>query len=161
MGEESDITSERRFRRATMADLPTMLKIYEHARKLMASNGNPTQWGDKFPREEVVRDDVESQRTVLLVDTVDGEERVLAQFALCPGIDPTYVNIDGAWLDDDPYVTIHRIAVGSRQGCGEGLHQLVHRTLRQCARGYASQQQGHAACARIEWFRALRLDSVA
>ena len=110
MGEESVITSERRFRRATMADLPTMLKIYEHARKLMASNGNPTQWGDKFPREEVVRDDVESQRTVLLVDTVDGEERVLAQFALCPGIDPTYVNIDGAWLDDDPYVTIHRIA---------------------------------------------------
>ena len=110
MGEESVITSERRFRRATMADLPTMLKIYEHARKLMASNGNPTQWGDKFPREEVVRDDVESQRTVLLVDTVDGKERVLAQFALCLGIDPTYVNIDGAWLDDDPYVTIHRIA---------------------------------------------------
>ena len=65
MGEESVITSERRFRRATMADLPTMLKIYEHARKLMASNGNPTQWGDKFPREEVVRDDVESQRTSL------------------------------------------------------------------------------------------------
>ena len=93
MGEESVITSERRFRRATMADLPTMLKIYEHARKLMASNGNPTQWGDKFPREEVVRDDVESQRTVLLVDTVDGEERVLAQFALCPGIDPTYVRL--------------------------------------------------------------------
>ncbi|MEQ6117657.1 N-acetyltransferase [Bifidobacterium bifidum] len=58
----------------------------------------------------VWRDDVESQRTVLLVDTVDGEERVLAQFALCPGVDPTYVNIDGAWLDDDPYVTIHRIA---------------------------------------------------
>jgi len=151
MGEESVITSERRFRRATMADLPTMLKIYEHARKLMASNGNPTQWGDKFPREEVVRDDVESQRTVLLVDTVDGEERVLAQFALCPGIDPTYVNIDGAWLDDDPYVTIPPdCLVGSRQGCGEGLHQLVHRTLRQCARGYASQQQGYAACARIE-----------
>ena len=110
MGEESVITSERRFRRATMADWPTMQKIYEHARKLMASNGNPTQWGDKFPREEVVRDDIESQRTVLLVDTVDGEERVLAQFALCPGVDPTYVNIDGAWLDDDPYVTIHRIA---------------------------------------------------
>ena len=44
MGEESVITSERRFRRATMADWPTMQKIYEHARKLMASNGNPTQW---------------------------------------------------------------------------------------------------------------------
>lgn len=130
MGEESVITSERRFRRATMADLQTMLKIYEHARKLMASNGNPTQWGDKFPREEVVRDDVESQRTVLLVDTVDGEERVLAQFALCPGIDPTYVNIDGAWLDDDPYVTIHRIASsglakGAAKDCITGASNIT------------------------------------
>ena len=161
MGEESVITSERRFRRATMADLPTMLKIYEHARKLMASNGNPTQWGDKFPREEVVRDDVESQRTVLLVDTVDGKERVLAQFALCLGIDPTYVNIDGAWLDDDPYVTIHRIASSglARGAAKDCINWCIEHYGN--VRGYASQQQGHAACARIEWFRALRLDSVA
>ena len=37
-------------------------------------------------------------------------ERVLAQFALCRGRDPAYASIDGRWLDDDPYVTIHRIA---------------------------------------------------
>lgn len=106
----SEVTPARRFRRATMADLPAILKIYGHARELMARNGNPTQWGSTFPREEMVRDDIEQRRTMLLVDTVDGEERVLAQFALCPGADPTYANIDGAWLDDDPYVTIHRIA---------------------------------------------------
>ena len=45
-----------------------------------------------------------------LVDEVGGHERILAQFALCPGEDPTYHHIDGAWLDDDSYVTIHRIA---------------------------------------------------
>ncbi len=39
-----------------------------------------------------------------------GRERILAQFALCPGEDPTYKHIDGAWLDNDAYVTIHRIA---------------------------------------------------
>ena len=27
-----------------------------------------------------------------------------------PAEDPTYHHIDGAWLDDDSYVTIHRIA---------------------------------------------------
>ena len=87
-----------------------MLGIYQHARELMAANGNPTQWGNTFPREEVVRDDIRQRRTILLVDEVDGRERILAQFALCTGEDPTYTYIDGAWLDDDPYVTIHRIA---------------------------------------------------
>lgn len=103
-------TSSRRFRHATMRDLTQMLKIYAHARELMARNGNPTQWGNTFPREEVVRDDIANQRTMLLVDTQNGHERILAQFALCTGEDPTYKHIDGAWLDDDVYVTIHRIA---------------------------------------------------
>ena len=102
--------STRRFRHATMQDLPRMREIYAHARDLMAANGNPTQWGNTFPREEVVLDDIANQRTMLLVDVEDGEERVLAQFALCTGADPTYARIDGAWLDDDEYVTIHRIA---------------------------------------------------
>ena len=93
-----------------MDDLPVMLKIYQHARELMAANGNPTQWGNTFPREEVILDDIRQQRTMLLVDEADGKERVLAQFALCTGEDPTYAHIDGAWLDDDSYVTIHRIA---------------------------------------------------
>ncbi|KAB8287777.1 histone acetyltransferase [Bifidobacterium ramosum] len=102
--------SPRKFRHATMRDFPQMQKIYAHARELMARNGNPTQWGNTFPREEVVRDDIAHGRTMLLVDTVGGHERILAQFALCPGEDPTYQHIDGAWLDNDTYVTIHRIA---------------------------------------------------
>lgn len=106
----STSASCRRFRHATMHDLPQMLKIYEHARSLMAANGNPTQWGRTFPRESVIRDDIANQRTMLLVDVKDGHERILAQFALCPGEDPTYAAIDGAWLDNDAYVTIHRIA---------------------------------------------------
>lgn len=97
-------------RLATMSDFDAMQRIYAYAREVMASNGNPTQWGNTFPKKEVVLHDIELQRSMLLVDTVDGKERILAQFALCQGIDPTYVHIDGAWLDDDPYVTIHRIA---------------------------------------------------
>ena len=76
-----------------MDDLPVMLKIYQHARELMAANGNPTQWGNTFPREEVILDDIRQQRTMLLVDEADGKERVLAQFALCTGEDPTYAHI--------------------------------------------------------------------
>ena len=91
-----------------MDDLPVMLKIYQHARELMAANGNPTQWGNTFPREEVILDDIRQQRTMLLVDEADGKERVLAQFALCTGEDPTYAHIDG------PVGAFHRIIAGLR-----------------------------------------------
>ena len=97
-------------RPAQQGDLPALLEIFAHARAFMAQTGNPTQWGNEFPRESMIEDDIANQRTMLLVDTCNGHERILAQFALCPGEDPTYAKIDGAWLDDDSYVTIHRIA---------------------------------------------------
>lgn len=101
-----------------MADYERIQKIYAHARTTMAEAGNATQWGSTFPRTSVVRDDIESGRTILLVDDDPrtGEERILAQFALCPGDDPTYAEINGAWLDNDPYVTIHRIASSGLAG---------------------------------------------
>ena len=105
-----------------MRDLAQIQANYQRARELMAANGNPTQWGHEFPREAVVRDDIINQRTMLLVDIKDGRERILAQFAVCPGEDPSYQIIDGAWLDNDSYVTIHRIASSG----------LVHHAAREC-----------------------------
>ena len=126
------MASMRRFRHATMRDLPQVQANYQRARELMAANGNPTQWGHEFPREAVVRDDIANRRTILLVDGKGGRERILAQFALCPGEDPTYQSIDGAWLDDDPYVTIHRIAASG----------LVHHAARECI-AWALRQYGN------------------
>lgn len=117
-------TSTRRFRHATMRDFPQMQKNYARARELMARSGNPTQWGHEFPRETVVLDDIAQHRSILLVDGTGPHERILAQFALCPGEDPTYRHIDGAWLDNDAYVTIHRI-------CSSGL---VKHAARECIR---------------------------
>ncbi|MDO4913397.1 MAG: N-acetyltransferase [Bifidobacteriaceae bacterium] len=104
------VTSTRSVRCATMQDLPAVLDIYEHARQMMIQNGNPTQWGTQFPRKSATLDDIQQSRLLLLTDVVDNTERILAQFALCKGADPNYESIDGAWLDDDEYVTIHRLA---------------------------------------------------
>ena len=144
-----------------MRDLPQMQKIYARARALMAANGNPTQWGNEFPRESMIEDDIANQRTMLLVDTCNGHERILAQFALCPGEDPTYAKIDGAWLDNDAYVTIHRIAASG----------LVRHAARDCIRWalkhYGNVRadthpiQGHAARARKLRLRPLRPDPAA
>ena len=88
--------------------LPQILQIYAHAREAMAASGNPTQWGDNFPPQELLEEDIDSNR--LFVYVVNGQ--LLGVFAFILGADPTYQVIeDGAWLNDAlPYGTIHRLA---------------------------------------------------
>ena len=122
----------RHLRHGTLDDLVVIDRIYAYARWQMAATGNPTQWGAVHPPSSQIREDLERRRTLLLVDNgpsttphrVDADadpaprlteehapgERVLAVFAVCKGPDPTYGNIDGAWLDGDPYVALHRVA---------------------------------------------------
>ena len=44
--------------RATRADLPAMKALYAHARKFMAEQGNPGQWGDSYPDEAQLTEDL-------------------------------------------------------------------------------------------------------
>ena len=94
------------FRGARRSDLEQILEIYAHARKAMADSGNPTQWGDTEPREELVREDIRLGQSYV----VELEGRLQAVFAMIPGEDPTYRVIEGAWLDDSPYCAVHRVA---------------------------------------------------
>ena len=96
------------FRGARRSDLEQILEIYAHARKAMEDSGNPTQWGDSYPPQEMLEEDIDSNR--LFVYMVNG--RLEAVFAFILGPDPTYAKIeDGQWLNDEvPYGTIHRLA---------------------------------------------------
>jgi hypothetical protein len=40
----------------------------------------------------------------------EAKESIAAYFALLPSPEPTYFTIDGAWLTDEPYGVIHRMA---------------------------------------------------
>ena len=59
------------FRGARRADLDAILKIYARARQAMADSGNPTQWGDHFPPQELLEEDIDSNRLFLYL--VNGE----------------------------------------------------------------------------------------
>ena len=61
------------FRGAVRGDLPQILKIYAHARAVMKASGNPTQWGDNFPPQELLEEDIDSNRLFLYV--VNGRSR--------------------------------------------------------------------------------------
>jgi hypothetical protein len=47
-----------KIRNATSADLPTLMGIYERARKWMAESDNPTQRGTSYPSKEQVLQDI-------------------------------------------------------------------------------------------------------
>lgn len=95
-------------RPAQAADLPAMLAVYAAARDFMARTGNPTQWGDGYPRRELLEEDIALGRGYV----IEGEDGVVhAAFMCAVGPDPTYLVIeDGAWANDKPYAVIHRIA---------------------------------------------------
>ena len=93
-------------RKTAVENLDEVEKIFIHARKQMAINGNPTQWENDRPSMELVKKDIAEGNSYVVLN--DG--RITATFAYIIGIEPTYLDIDGAWLNDEPYGTIHRIA---------------------------------------------------
>lgn len=98
-------------RQATAADLPQIMDIFEQARRFMRQTGNPTQWGPDYPGLALMEEQI--RQGVCYVCTRQG--RVEGTFCLIFGADPTYAHIsDGAWPDEAPYATIHRLASAGR-----------------------------------------------
>ncbi len=84
-----------------------MQEIFAVARRFMAETGNPNQWADTYPSDEQLTDDITSGDSYICLE--DG--KTVATFVLRGGNDPTYNKIyDGAWSNNNPYATIHRIA---------------------------------------------------
>ena len=99
---------------ATLSQLPQIMEVYAKARAFMAQNGNPLQWGQNYPPEEMIRQDILDGKCYV---NLKGEE-IAAVFYFAVEEDPTYRVIDGAWLNDEPYGVIHRIAVAQN---GKGV----------------------------------------
>ena len=95
-------------RQATSSDIPSILTVMDAARGIMRESGNPNQWKEGYPSEEIIRRDIDNAGGIVMED--DGQ--IMAYFAFLPSPEPTYTVIeDGLWLDDtQPYHVIHRIA---------------------------------------------------
>ena len=95
-----------RIRPATAADLPALRPVFEAAKAIMRADGNPAQWAAPgFPPDALLLRDIDLGGGYVLE-----ESQIVAYFALLPSPEPTYDYIDGAWLTDEPYGVIHRMA---------------------------------------------------
>ncbi len=94
-------------RKAAKPNLERIVEIYHTAQDFMIRTGNPNQWGHFYPTSDILSNDIEAG--VCYVVTQD--DVVHGVFVMRFGGDPTYRVIEnGAWPNDEPYVTIHRIA---------------------------------------------------
>lgn len=94
-------------RKSRVEDLERIMPVYEGAKRYMRNEGNMSQWTGGYPSEEVILRDIAAGNHYI-AERENGE--VLAVFTFIIGEDPTYRVIEGKWLDDAPYGTIHRIA---------------------------------------------------
>ena len=109
-------------RKAKKAEFDVIMGIYRVAQDFMIRTGNPNQWRHSHPAPEQIKEDIEKGICHVICDG----ERIHGVFALCEGVDPTYLHIEeGAWLNDEPYVTIHRIA-GDQQAHGIFTNAMEH-----------------------------------
>lgn len=111
-------------RPALPGDIPAILRIYESARAFMRAHGNASQWAGGYPSRATVEEDIRRGECFVMTDGTDAPRAV---FAFILGADPTYAVIEGgAWRNDEPYGTIHRIA-------GDGsVRGVVRRALAFC-----------------------------
>lgn len=98
-------------RKSRMEDLDKIMKIFDIARQMMRDCGNNIQWINGYPSRELVIDDINSGNGYVV--EIDGE--IVSAFAFIIGVDETYLYIEnGAWLNDEPYGTIHRIGTNGK-----------------------------------------------
>ncbi len=92
-------------RKATFSDIDRIMEIVNDAKTYLKSHGLD-QWQDGYPNEESFKGDIENGESYVIVD---GE--IIGCMALSFRGERTYDVIDGAWLTNDKYGVIHRLAI--------------------------------------------------
>lgn len=91
---------------ARTSHLPAIMTIIEQAKARMGAQ-HIDQWQDGYPNEEAIIKDIAQQQGHVFLK----ERQVVAYAAIVSGEDPYYENIDGQWLTNGNYITVHRIAI--------------------------------------------------
>ncbi|MDD1400109.1 GNAT family N-acetyltransferase [Limosilactobacillus reuteri] len=112
-------------RRTQLQDLTAIMKIIDDAKELLKKNDSP-QWQNGYPDQETFTQDIVMQTNWILIN----DNKVVATATLQLTPEPTYRNItQGQWQQpDEPYATIHRVAISSNYR-GQGLSKLLFSNL--------------------------------
>ena len=94
-------------RLSTAEDLPAITEIVDEAKAYLHQQGID-QWQNGYPNADSFRTDIKNKVNYVLVNG----QNVYGTASIIPGLEPTYRKIvDGSWVSNGSYVTIHRIAI--------------------------------------------------
>lgn len=97
--------------KASTDDFSIVMELIEKGKTKMIKAGNPNQWSTDYPNKQTVKYDIVRGDCYLLCES----GTPIATFVFRSGPEPNYLHIyNGAWLDNEPYYVIHRVA--SREG---------------------------------------------
>lgn len=92
-------------RKGTMNDVDAILAIIVEAQEQLKQDHSP-QWQNYYPNYDSITQDI--MNDILYVAVF--EDEIIGTMSIVP-YDPCYDKIEGKWLQNGPYVAIHRIAV--------------------------------------------------
>lgn len=104
-----------RFEKASQLYLDRMCEITDQAKKQLRGLGLD-QWQCGYPSREVWQEDIRQGCTYLAMEG----EKVLGIFAFQITPDDSYRMIDGQWLTDGAYASMHRVCVAD-EAKGQGV----------------------------------------
>lgn len=103
------------FRPAQISDISAIWDIILFAKEVRRREGS-SQWQDGYPDIQTIEKDIANNMGQLLL--YKGE--VSGYMAVSFEGEPAYYDIEGCWLSNQPYTTVHRMAV-SPQAKGKGF----------------------------------------
>ena len=123
------------FRLARDTDLLAMCQITQQAKEQLKRLG-VSQWQKgEYPSREVWEQDIKNGMAWLAVE----EGQVLGVFAFQTTPDVSYGEIEGAWLTETPYASMHRVCVSDRsKGKGVAGQMFQHGFSMAKEQGFAS-----------------------
>ena len=115
-------------RKASVQDLGQIMQVYDKARKFMRENGNAEQWGEDYPSAELIEHDIDKMYLCMSEGyscIVDSDGDIIAASNNDKGMikeknifdyldrmklseDEDYKEINGKWLNEEPYGVVHR-----------------------------------------------------
>lgn len=114
--------------KAEKKELAEIMQIIDDARAYLREEKIP-QWQAEYPSYRDIEADIEQESFYLLKE----QEAILACANLSLDKDPFYDEIEGDWLQNGVYASIHRLAVAKafrHQGCSRMFLSLLEEKAR-------------------------------
>jgi len=112
------------YRKAKKEDVNFCYSCIKDAKEYQKKLGF-VQWHDGYPTIDNVREDIDNEKGYILFN----KDEDIGYFALYDGPDSDYNYIDGDWLNNKPYMVLHRLCYKSGYS-GTGLSPASFEIIR-------------------------------